>query len=350
MKVLVVKTSSMGDVIHTLPALTDAARVFPDIQFDWVVEESFAQIPSWHPHVKRVIPIAWRRWRKNLLAKKTWSEIKAFWKDLRSEQYDFIIDAQGLVKSAVISQLAKGKKGGLDWESARESFASLGYQQKCKVNFYQHAIVRMRSIFSLLLGYALPQSIPEYGISRKQFYNEAAEDYLVFLHGTTWPTKLWPEEFWISLGQQAEKAGFIIKLLWGNVAERERANRIASQVKNAVVLDRLDLLGSARVLANARATVAVDTGFAHLSAALDVPGVSVFGPTSPAYSGVLGQFQVNLAANLPCVPCLKRFCTYLGSNSSKAECFKTLMPEKVWETLVNNVFVKIKDLNSPPHY
>jgi heptosyltransferase I len=335
MRVLVVKTSSMGDVIHTLPALTDAAKVFPDIKFDWVVEESFAQIPSWHSHVEKVIPIAWRRWRKNLFAKNTWREIKTFWKNLRAEHYDLIIDAQGLVKSAVIARLAKGKKAGLDWGSAREPVASFGYQQKCKVNFYQHAIARMRSIFSLLLGYSLPQNVPEYGIPREQFYGDTAqEDYLVFLHGTTWTTKLWPEEFWVQLGQLAEKAGFIIKLLWGNPAERERANRIASQVKNAVVLDRLDLLGSARVLANARAIVAVDTGFAHLSAALDVPGVSLFGPTNPAYSGVLGQHQINLTANLPCVPCLKRTCTYLGRTSPEAECFKTLTPDNVWKSLV----------------
>lgn len=335
MKVLIVKTSSMGDVIHTLPALTDAVKVFPNVTFDWVVEESFAQIPSWHSHVGKVIPIAWRRWRKNLFAKNTYQEIKAFWENLRSDAYDLIIDAQGLVKSTIITRMAKGKKAGLDWGSAREPLASFGYQQKCTVNFYQHAIVRMRSIFSHLLNYPIPQSVPEYGIPREQFFGEVAEDdYLVFLHGTTWTTKLWPEEFWISLGQQAEEAGLIIKLMWGNATEHERANRIASQMKSAVVLGRLDLLESARVLANARAIVAVDTGFAHLSAALGVPGVSLFGPTSPTYSGMLSRSQINLTANFPCVPCLKRECTFLGRISPEPACFKTLTPEKVWESLV----------------
>ncbi len=333
MKVLIVKTSSMGDVIHTLPALTDAARIYPDITFDWVVEESFAEIPAWHSHVRRVIPTAWRRWRKSIFAKNTRQELKSFWSGLRAESYDLVIDAQGLVKSAMFTLMSKGKRSGLDLNSARERLASFAYQQKCTVNFHQHAIVRMREIFSKLLNYPLPITVPEYGIAREKFYDPSRqENYVVFLHGTTWDTKLWPEQYWIELGKKAAAEGFSVKLLWGNKIEEERAHRLATQVSNMIVLPRQDLGGSAKVLANARGVVAVDTGLAHMATALNVPTIALYGPTNPAYSGIQGRSQLSLAVNYPCAPCLKRECTFLGTRSSQAVCFKTLPPEKVWQT------------------
>lgn len=334
MKVLLIKTSSMGDVIHTLPAVTDAAKAMPDLSVDWVVEESFAEIPAWHPQVNRVIPVAWRRWRKQLLSRKTQQEIKAFWQALRAEKYDFVLDAQGLVKSALLTRMAKGKRGGLDWGSARESLAALFYQKTCTVNFYQHAIVRMRSIFSALLDYPLPHTVPAYGIARQQFLDPAEQQhYLVFLHGTTWDTKLWPESYWLALAQKAANEGLMVKLLWGNPSEQARANRLAAQAKNITVLPRQTLQGSAKLLANARAIVSLDTGLAHLTAALDVPSVSLYGPTNPDYSGTQGHHQICLAAHFPCAPCQKRQCTYPGRTVTTPACFSALPPEKVWEVL-----------------
>lgn len=333
MRVLIVKTSSMGDVIHTLPALTDAVKAIPHIRFDWVVEEAFAEIPAWHPAVDQVIPIAWRRWRKNLKAPQTQEAFKAFVKRLREREYDLVLDAQGLVKSALLTRAARGRSAGLDWGSAREPLASLLYQKKCSVNFYQHAIVRMRAIFANLLNYELPQTVPDYGVPRSLFLENSGEDYLVFLHGTTWETKLWPESYWIALAKLAERQGLAVKVLWGNAEEEARAKRLAQAAPNLTVLPRQDLKGSAKVLANARAVVAVDTGFAHLAAALDVPGVSVYGPTNPDYSGALGRNQICLAANFPCAPCLKRDCTYQGRAQTSPACFTEVNAEKVWKAL-----------------
>jgi len=329
MRVLIIKTSSMGDVIHTLPALTDAARAIPGISFDWVVEESFAEIPAWHPCVNKVIPMALRRWRKNLASAKTWREYYAFYKALRAERYDLIIDAQSLVKSAVISLLAKGKRGGLDWSSARESFASVFYQKKCTVNFRQHAIVRMRSIFSELLRYQVLDPVPDYGINRQRFQSET-ENYLVFLHGTTWNTKLWPEEYWQQLVKFAEKKGLSVLLTAGNTLELERANRIAAVSPLVTVLANLKILDVAKLLANAKAVVSLDTGFAHLAAALEVPNVSLFGPTNPTFTGTLGKSQICLGANFPCAPCQSRTCSYQGASEVKPACFATLTPALVW--------------------
>lgn len=334
MRVLIVKTSSMGDVIHTLPALTDAVKAIPHLRFDWVAEEAFAEIPAWHPAVDQVIPIAWRRWRKQLRSPETKQEFKAFVKRLRERDYDLVLDAQGLVKSALLTRVAKGRSAGLDWSSAREPMASVLYQKSCKVSFYQHAIVRMRSIFANLLNYDLPHSVPDYGVPRSQFLEtESAQDYLVFLHGTTWKTKLWPEQHWSKLAALAADQGLAVKVLWGNAEEEARAQRLAQSAQNIVVLPRQDLKGSAKVLANARAVVAVDTGFAHLAAALDVPGVSFYGPTNPDYSGALGRNQICLADNFPCSPCLKRDCTYQGRTNAEPACFSGITPEKVWANL-----------------
>jgi len=335
MRVLIVKTSSMGDVIHTLPALTDAVRALPQISFDWLVEENFAEIPKWHPQVRQVIPMAWRRWRKNLFSLQTLKEIVALRKKLRAEKYDLIIDAQGLVKSAFFSRFAKGLHCGLDWQSARERWAALFYQKTYTVLFEQHAVVRARSLFSKVLGYALPETTADYGIDRKKFVKDDAEQpYLVFLHGTTWATKHWPEASWIALTELAGKAGITVKLPWGNAAEHERAQRIAASSDKAIVLPKSDLAGMAKVLAGAKAIVAVDTGLGHMAAALDIPTISLYGPTDPDLTGALGKSQIHLKAQFPCSPCFRKECTYEEGVSQPSPlyppCFSSLVAGSVW--------------------
>lgn len=346
MRVLIVKTSSMGDVIHALPALTDAGKAIPGITFDWIVEENFAEIPAWHPLVEKVIPIAWRRWRKNLFSRATHREMCAQLTALRAEKYDLVIDAQGLLKSAFFSLFARGKRSGLDWASARESFASLFYQQKYTVTLEQHAVTRVRSLFAQALGYQMPETVADYGIDRQVLLSDSLPEdpYVVFLHGTTWATKHWPEPYWAELAGLANQAGFRVKLPWGNQAEHERALRIAATHAQVDVLPRLDLAGMAKVLAGAKAVVAVDTGLGHLAAALAVPAVSLYGPTNPAMTGACGKSQVHLAATFPCAPCFSKTCTYDGhlpedapsnlkSSSLYPRCFLTLAPRTVWGVL-----------------
>lgn len=297
MKVLIVKTSSMGDIIHTLPALTDAGSFLPSIQFDWVVEEGFVEIPAWHSLVHQVIPVALRRWRKQLFSHQTLKQIRNFYREINAEKYDLIIDAQGLLKSALLACLAKGVRYGGDWNSAREHLASIFYQRKLEVPRQQHAITRMRSLFAQALGYVVPDNVPQYGIDRAHFSKEKShENYLVFLHGTTWPAKHWPEEYWKSLAGLANQQGFVVKLPWGNLIEKERAERIAATCDRVQVLPKLNLLGIAEQLAGAEAVVSVDTGLGHLTAALDVPAVSLYGPTDPQLIGALGRLQRHLSA------------------------------------------------------
>jgi heptosyltransferase-1 len=334
MRVLIIKTSSMGDVIHTLPALTDAKKVFPDIQFDWVVEENFAEIPRWHSQVDKIIPIALRRWRKNIFSATTRAEWKACYEQLQTTQYDFIIDAQGLLKSAWLVWMAKGTRCGLDWNSARETFASLFYQRKIAAGKVKelHAVTRMRNLFAGVLGYAITDNVPDYGVDRNSFLlTPSAKDYFVFLHGTTWPTKHWPEEYWCELAKLVNAKNIAIKLPWGNQVEYERAQRMAKHCDRAEVLPKMKLAEIAQVLAGAKAAVAVDTGLGHLAAALDVPTVSLYGPTNPVLTGALGRSQVHLTTQFQCSPCLSSNCTYRGTSSFKLNppCFSKLSPQVV---------------------
>ena len=341
MRVLVIKTSSLGDVIHTLPALTDAGKAFPSIRFDWVVEEGFVDIPRWHPLVDRVMPVALRRWRKNLFSSRTRAEWRQFYQVLREQEYDLVIDAQGLLKSAFVTRIARGETySGLGWSSARESLASLFYRKKYAVAKGQHAVLRVRQLFAAALGYELPSGVPQYGVDRSRLVATPEEPpYLVFLHGTTWKTKHWPEQHWMELVNIANQQGYGVKLLWGNAEEKERAERIAQQSSQVLVLPRLGLMEIAQVLAGSEGIVAVDTGLGHLSAALDVPTVSLYGPTNPILTGALGESQVHLASALSCAPCLSRKCKlYIQSSLKLASplyppCLSGLVPAAVWAAL-----------------
>lgn len=334
MRVLLIKTSSMGDLIHTLPALTDAVNARPDITFDWVVEDAFADIPSWHPSVKRIIPVALRRWRKGVLSPETragWKRLKA---QLRGEKYDLILDAQGLVKSAMLTFLASGPRAGLDRKSARESLASFAYQKKYSVNFHQHAVHRMRQLFSLALNYPLPATIPDFGVTTTQFASQTGnENYLVFLFGTTWNSKLWPASYWAQLAKMAGEAGYRVKVSGNHPTEHAFALSLAAKCTNVDVLPRFDIPAMAALMSGAKAVVSVDTGLGHLAAALNVPTVSIYGSTNPAFTGALGASSIQLAADFPCSPCLSRECHYSKPAIVTPACYSTVTPERVWTSL-----------------
>jgi heptosyltransferase I len=312
MRVLLVKTSSMGDIIHTLPALTDARRLLPDITFDWVVEENFAEIPAWHPVVAEVIPVAVRRWRKHPIQAWRSGEWGRFRERLKARPYDLVIDAQGLLKSAVLTRYAQVRVVGLDGESAREPLASRFYDHGVRVPKGQHAVERVRQLFAQALGYPCPQTLGEYGLDRSYLAGDQPfEPYILFLHGTTWDSKHWPEAYWRALAERMVARGVQVRLPWGNEAEKARAERLADGLPGVQVLPKLSLAGMAKILAGASACVAVDTGLGHLAAALDVPTLSLFGPTNPGFTGAYGRGQRHLASDFPaCAPCLQKKCTY----------------------------------------
>ncbi len=287
-KILLVKTSSLGDVVHNLPVASDIRAAVPGAEIDWVVEESFDAIPRLHSAVSRVLPVAIRRWRSGLLGGATRTEIGAFTRELKRRPYDVVIDTQGLFKSAWIAWMAPGVRHGLDFASAREPL-SLFYDRVHAVPWAMHAVERNRTLAARALGYAVPVSV-NYGIrvAAARFVWLPQGRYAVLAHGTSARPKLWPVERWTELGARLGELGVRSVLPWGSTAERQRAEEIARAVPGAVVAPGLSLADAAAVLAGAGAVVGVDTGLAHLAAALSVPTVGLYCATDPAATGLYG--------------------------------------------------------------
>ena len=330
--VLVVKLSSLGDVVHTLPAVEDAAK--RGITFDWAVEEGFAALPALHRGVKRVIPVALRRWRKSVAP--SFGEALSCRRALREERYDLTIDAQGLLKSAVVARLARARGfAGFDRRSAREPAAALLYSRRAAVPTSGHAVARIRALFATTLGYPPPTDAPSFGVARQVAPNGCC----VLTHGTTWATKHWPEPFWAGIAQRAVQAGLTPLLPWQTDAEHERARRIARGAPGSEVAPRMDLGAAIDLLAGASAVVGVDSGLAHLAAALGRPTVVVYGPTDQRLTGCLGARARSLQAALACSPCLARACGYRGAPKTwggqpvHPPCFASVHPNRVWEAV-----------------
>lgn len=292
--VLLIKTSSMGDVLHNLPVVADIHKHIPDAHIDWVVEESFALLPALHPKVNRVIPVAMRRWRKSLWRSR--SEMQAVCHDLRARPYDLALDTQGLLKSALITRCASATRCGFDRSSAREPLASLLYDRTYSIARNLHAVERNRQLAGQALGYS-PEGTPDYGIHAPGLVLPwlPSGPYAVLLHATSRDDKLWDEPNWIALGKHLHQAGIRAVLPWGNEKEKARSEHLSLAIPEAINTPRIDLNEAAAMLGHARAVIGVDTGLSHLAAALGVPTIGIYTATDPGLTGLYaGTHAVNL--------------------------------------------------------
>lgn len=291
-EILFIKTSSLGDVIHHMPAMTEARAHFPQARFSWVVEEAFVPLAKLHPAVDEVIPVSSRRWRKQLLSPGAWGDIRRFAKGLRAKQYDKIVDTQGLARTGLISKIARGERHGYDRNSIREKFAARFYGVHHKVPRDIHAIARNRALTGLALGYE-PAGEPDYGLERAALAGVPSQPYAILLHATAETRKEWPEENWVALGRAFEDRVNLL-LPWGTQAERARAERIAAQLKRAQVPIRRELDDMARMIAAASFVVGVDTGLLHLAAALGVPVAGIFVGSERVLTGPVGAGPIEI--------------------------------------------------------
>jgi heptosyltransferase-1 len=291
-RILIVKTSSMGDVVHALPLAADLAARVPRAQIDWVVEESFAAIPAMCRHVRRVHRVALRRWRTVALQAATWREIAAVKRELAAEHYDWVLDAQGLLKSAWIARWARAPIAGLSSSAARERVAATFYSRRIPVARDTHAIERCRRIGAAVFGYPIIGP-PRFDIAATApAAISPTVPFAVLLVNASRASKLWPEEHWIELEHMLAAHGLESVLFWGSSDEESRAKRLVTRMRHAVVAPRSPIERIASTLAHARIVIGLDTGLSHLAAALGRPTVALYCDYDPALVGLVGDGPV----------------------------------------------------------
>ena len=305
--ILFIKTSSLGDVIHHMPAITEARARLPDARMSWVVEEAFAPLVRLHPAVDEVIEVASRRWRSALSQPSTWREMWRFGRAMRARRFDTIVDTQGLIRTGLMTRCARGERHGYDVASVRESLAARCYDKRHQVDRGLHAVARNRLLTASALGY-VPEGSPDFGLDTVRPGPVSARPYVVLLHATARREKEWPEPRWIELGVAfADTHDLVIP--WGTPAERARSERLASVLPSARVPDRQPLDAVARLIAGASLVVGVDTGLLHLAAALRVPLVGVFGASEPGLTGPVGPGSIEIVGAKGAMPAVSRVLT-----------------------------------------
>jgi len=304
MHVLIVKTSSMGDVVHALPAVSDMHAHVPDLRVDWLVEAPFAAIPALHPGVQRVLPLAWRKWRKNLASRDTWRAIAALRRELQREPYDLVLDLQGLLKSALWGVQARGPLVGYDRASIWEPLATLFYRRGAAVSARLHAVERCRRLAAAHLGYPMPGTPPVFGLRAPAASWQASATHALLIPNASRPEKLWPEERWIAIGKRFVAQGWRPVVMWGSDSERRTAERIAAGCSGDLP-PFLSVGDTAAVLASAQSIVGLDTGFTHLGAAFGVPTLGIYCDHEPGSAGVTGPGVVASIGGKGQVPSLE---------------------------------------------
>lgn len=335
--------SSIGDIIHTFPAVMDLKKKIPEVQIDWLVDANFVDLLKLHQYSKgkvvdKIIAIPLRKIKKNILLNIFDFKLIYFLKQLREQKYDLVIDAQGLIKSAILAKCVDTKKiFGFDFNSCREPFASIFYRHKIAIDKNLHAIFRTRQLFAKSLNYDILETKDiDFGINRYDFpklqelSSKNVNNYIVFLHGTTWETKRWNLEYWQSLATLIAKKNMQIVVMASNLEEYQFASQLINKA-NITILNNLNIEQVASVLSNAIVAIAVDTGLAHLAGAINVPVIGIYGSTSVIRAGVVGVNCYNIQSKYHCSPCLSRTCLEYNNKrtNTKQPCLQEITPEMV---------------------
>ncbi len=287
--VLLVRMSSLGDIIHTFPVLTDICRHLPRTAIHWMVEEQYIDLARLHPMLDHVVPVALRRWQRAPFAASTWRGVAELRRRLAGFRPDAVIEAQGLVKSAMMARLAHGPVHGFGPHTAREWLASRFYDYTYEFAPTDHKIFRYRSLAARALGYAFTPAV-EYGLAVPPAPTFTPKgDFCVLAHATARAGKLWREAAWITIANALAHRGLVCMLPWGDEAEKARAERIAAAAPGALLAPRMSIGEAAGLLARARVVIGLDTGFTHLAAAFSVPVVGVFCDSEPVDARPVGR-------------------------------------------------------------
>lgn len=304
MRILIVKTSSMGDVVHALPVVHDIRRARPDAHIEWLVESSFAAIVRMHAGVNRVLSLGWRRWRRKLFSAATWRSMRDLRAHLREQRYDCVLDLQGLIKSALWGRQAAGPLMGYDAASAREPLATWLYARKAAVPRELHAIERCRRLAAAHLGYAPPADAPVFGIAPGKGAWRLRGPSAALIPCASRPEKIWPEARWIAVGKRIKAMGLSPLVIWGTEEEQVRAERIAAGCDGEVP-PFLNVHDMAALLGETKRVIGLDTGFSHLAAAMGRPTIGIYCDHEPGLAGIVGPGGVASVGGKGQVPSLQ---------------------------------------------
>jgi heptosyltransferase I len=306
-RVLVVRVTSMGDVVLTLPAITDMAANIPGLKIDWLVEKPFAPIAAMHPGVDTVIPVQWRKWRKSFHLANTRAAWKNFRAQVRLEPYDMVLDFQGqIAKSIILGKQARGPMVGFGWNGLREPLSSLFYTKKANISRSLHLVPRSRNLAAQLCGYALPTSAPDYGIQApKADWLPGHAPFAVLIPGASRPEKLWPNHHWVEIGRRLKQLGFELAILWGSPGEQQMAQALAQECA-AKVPPFLTVAQAAGLLQSAHLVIGLDTGFTHLAVALNRPTVGIYCDFDPRLAGLMGRNYTASIGGVATIPSLEQ--------------------------------------------
>jgi heptosyltransferase-1 len=289
----------MGDLMHALPALTEAKEHFKEIKFDWVVDKAFSEVPKWHPAVNKIITTDHRNWKKQLLSPNSRKAFRSVIHEINTTDYDLVIDMQNNLKSALVSFMCKHQVIGMDSKSVREYPAHFSYNKKISISKALHAITRQKILLSNALGYST-SSLNDYGVSDMEFKHPSfnlPDRYVVLVQNASWKTKQWSIANWQLLVKHFDDSGIEMILPSGNEEEHQRAKQIASFSDKAYALRPLPLNETAHIMKKAEFSVCSDTGLAHLSAVVETPSLTLYGPTDTKLIGTEGKNQLHLVGS-----------------------------------------------------
>ncbi len=288
MRVLIVRTSSLGDLIHMLPAITDIYKNIAGARIDWVVEEAFAEIPAWHPGVNDVIQVAHRRWRHAWWTREVRAQRHAVVQRIAQVPYDLVLDMQALLKSLPLVRAASGVRHGLDWKSAREPLCSLFYDVRHRIPFWQPAVKRQRDLAAAAFGYSF-EGAPDFGLAQRFVRRISTPEYAVIMPSASRDDKLWPVSNWHGVFDVLQARGQKLVLLAGSDREAIRAKELISGRSDAIVQSRSSLTDLAQLLANSRVMVGLDSGLTHLAAAVGTDTIGLYKASTPVRTPVTGS-------------------------------------------------------------
>ena len=292
-RILIIKTSSLGDIVHCLPVINDIKYFVPESSIDWLVEESFADVPRLHPGVNSVITISLRSWKKNLRRKSTWTGLYKAIKAIRENHYDIIIDFQGLLKSAFFTLFTRGDIHGFDKASIRETAASYFYKQTHAVSKQIHAVVRNRELASKCFQYELIDQSAHFGLEIHNINNfNLSERYVILIHGSSKKSKQWPMEYWLKVIQFFNVLGLRVLLPWGSLEEYHFSKALRKASTNSLVLPKMNINNLANIISGAKCVVGVDSGLTHLGNALGIPTIGLYMDSNPYLNGVYPNIKV----------------------------------------------------------